>query len=443
MRSAFRRFLTEWRHPTFLPISIGGIFLAGIALGAIFFSGPVAVIATITFGVGCWLLLFITTLKLDTSRRESAIVTQELDGFIAHLRHPIVFYDPNITILRINRAAEQLFQINAAEIVGKRLEPSAARNPHLKTFTQLLFPSLAPSVVELSEAGMWPQVVVIATEDPHAEFLTTLHRVIDQGGAVVGFLKLIEDRTREQEILKSKTEFITVAAHQLRTPLTAMQWLIDNLAAAGSNSDAPELRDGLAELRALSDRTLKITNDLLDAARIEEGKFGYRFEDTDVIALIRRAIQAVHSIAKENQIRVYFSPPPEPRILRVDPTRIETALTNMLDNAIKYNTQNGTVTVLVTDEPEAGMVRVSVEDTGIGVPKDEMGALFTKLHRGSNAQEVQPNGSGLGLYIAKNIIERHGGTIGLTSTLGRGSVGWFTLPIDPARIPSGADGVMV
>ena len=191
----------------------------------------------------------------------------------------------------------------------------------------------------------------------------------------------------------------------------------------------------LDEMTKLADRTLKITNDLLDAAKIEEGKFGYNFERVDVINTLRAVIEEAQPIASQVNIVLKLSPHEKIVELYCDPNRISMAFANILDNAIKYNVDGGTVIVRTEAFRDKPYIKVIVEDTGIGVPPDEVGKLFNKLHRGSNVTRQAPNGSGLGLYITKNIIERPGGTVGVTSVLNRGSIFWFTLPTDPSLVP--------
>ncbi len=429
-------FIAHWHTRAYLPVTVGLVFTAlSVAVALLGLPSTLSATLIAACSLGLWIILLMVHGGLVEAQRRASFSSREIDEFLEHLKHGVVSYDPNFTVRRLNPAAEQLLGVRAAEVVDTVIEPSAARNPHLARLARVLFPSLAPAAIELSDAGAWPQVVSIVLEEPHAEYTTTLHRITDPLGNVVEFLKLIEDKTREQEILRSKTEFITVAAHQLRTPLTAMGWLIDNI--ASGTPPSPELNEGLRGLRELSDRTLKITNDLLDAAKIEEGKFGYSFEDADLIGIVKTIVHEASSAAKQYKIGVFFSPPSRDTfIIRMDPSRIGTVLANFLDNAIKYNIENGRVTVSVEDLSAQSIARVVIEDTGIGIPQEDVGKLFAKLYRGSNAAVAQPNGSGLGLYIAKNIIRRHGGDVGIESTMGRGTTVWFTLPTDPSKIPA-------
>lgn len=400
------------------------------------FSGGVLASIFVALSLASVLLLsFLSGRSLAASRSLEWARQRELSALIENLKDGVIMYTPDFVILSMNTAAERLFGVSVAEAVGMTVDPSMVKNPHLRTFAQVLFPSLAPSVAQLSETNAWPQVVSITLEDPRLELTTTLHRMSDSTGTLIGFLKIIHDQTHEQSVLKTKSEFISVAAHQLRTPLTAMKWASENLTKLEENAN-PEVTELVRQIAQLSERSMRITNDLLDASKIEEGRFGYSFEDTDLVVFVTKVLQEVSVLAKEYKTRLFFDPPANvlPSV-SIDVSRIGTVLSNFLDNAIRYNTENGEVVVSMAQTPDGKFVRISVRDTGIGVPENEAGKLFQKLQRASNALTVEPNGTGLGLYIAKNIVERHGGTVGFDSVEGRGSTFWFTLPLDPSLIP--------
>ncbi|MBI3088996.1 MAG: ATP-binding protein, partial [Candidatus Colwellbacteria bacterium] len=136
------------------------------------------------------------------------------------------------------------------------------------------------------------------------------------------------------------------------------------------------------------------------------------------------------------EVELYFDKGKETTInTMIDAGRLGLAISNLLDNAIKYNVKNGTVTVKIERLTDKPYLQVSIKDNGIGIPPEEAPKLFTKFFRSENAARIETEGSGLGLYITKNIIERHGGAIWAESILGRGTTFYFTLPLDPKLIP--------
>lgn len=393
----------------------------------------IALTAIIFFGIG--IAIVNNTLRLARLSIQTGSSQEELDAVINNLPDGVIIYNPDFKILLFNKAAEGIFQISKNDVLGKYVDPSLVQNPRFKILTQALFPSLAPSIVQLSELNTWPQQVNITLEDPKLELVTILHRIVNSQGKLTSFLKITKDWTREKNILKSKDEFINIAAHQLRTPLTAIRWGLENLKNLTAK-DSPEIKDLVLQTFQISERALKITNDLLDVSKIEEGRFGYDFEDSDFITITENVINAVLPVAKQYGVIVQFmTREKKPLTLHVDVSRITTAFLNLLDNAIKYNIKGGTVTVSIEKLQNAPFIKVTIADTGVGIPPDEIKKLFQKLYRGSNVAQLEPNGSGLGLYITKNIIKRHGGDITVSSTLNRGTTFTFTLPTDPERIP--------
>jgi len=201
-----------------------------------------------------------------------------------------------------NKTAENIFNIKKEQVVGQRFGPERAGEPNYKILTQTMFPSLAPTVVRHSEAGAYPQVIDISF--PGQELRVSTDRLTDMGGRVLGFVKLVQDRTREVELMRSKSEFITIAAHQLRTPLTAVNWIFEGFAKSEvlPKDDLELAKNGLTATRKL----LKIVNDLLDVSKIEEGRFGYNFEQTNLVGFISELLKNAQAEAKEYGIKLYF-----------------------------------------------------------------------------------------------------------------------------------------
>jgi len=378
-------------------------------------------------------IILINNLRLARLNLEIKIERNELMSIISNLRDGVIAYDPNFKILIFNQAAEQIFNLQNKDIVGQYFNPERAQEKRFKLISQIIFPSLAPTVVRRSEPGAYPQVVDISFDEPEIELRVATDRIIDPKGQLLGFVKLVHDRTREIELLRSKTEFIAVASHQLRTPLTGIHWVFESLAKKNLEASQKELVDkGLEASVKLS----KIVNDLLDVSKIEEGRFGFQFENVNIIAFLEELIKDVGPSAQQFNIKFYFKKPTEQSIvLSVDAQKLSMAVSNLIDNAIKYNVPNGEITLGVERVKDQPYVQISIKDTGIGIPADQINKLFTKFFRAENVSSAHPDGTGLGLYIAKNIIKRHGGEIWAESEINRGSTFYFTLPTDPKLIP--------
>lgn len=289
-------------------------------------------------------------------------------------------------------------------------------------------------MVSRSEAGKYPQVLDLAFEDPVADFRVTATPLFSEKGESTGFLKIIRDRTRELTVLRSKNEFVTVASHQLRSPLTNITWALETLS---KDETLSESNRSIASQALLGGKQLLgIVEDLLVISRIEDGRFGYAFEPVNLADFIAGILGTVLPRVNQLGIKLYFDKPADPLPpIMTDSTKLTMAMQNLLDNAFRYNVENGEVTVKIEVVPGKPYVKVSVKDTGIGLPTEEAHKIFTKFFRAENAMKTQVEGSGLGLYVAKNIIQAHGGQMGFESELGRGSTFYFTLPTDPSLVP--------
>lgn len=374
-------------------------------------------------------VIFASNLRLARSNWEVKVERNQLQDVVENLKDGLIVYDLQFKIKIFNKAAEAIFNVTGKEILGQYFNPGFVQNPKYRLLAQAIFPSLAQASRRLSETNVWPQIVDLSFENLALRVITS--RVDDPGGRLLGFFKIIQNRTREKELLQSKSEFITVVAHQLRTPLTGISWALETL---NKDSDLKaESKQIIDETYLSVQRLTKIVSDLLDVAKIEEGKFGYQLENVNLTEFASDILASADLVAKEFGVKLYFEKPAEPIVVRIDSLKLGMVFNNLLDNAIKYNVENGEVAVKIQKLPDKPFVQVSVKDTGRGIPSEEINKLFKKFYRSGDVSSTV--GSGLGLYIAQNIIRRHGGEIWAESALGRGSVFCFTLPTDPKLIP--------
>lgn len=357
-----------------------------------------------------------------------------LDTIVDSLLDAVIAFDEQFTMVVFNKSAELLFGLQAAEVLGKRFDVVfMQQNQRYTLLSQIMYPSLAPVMVERSEPGEGLHMVDITFENPYLELRIVTVPMASETGAPTGTIKIIRDLTRQIQLLKSKNEFITVASHQLRTPLTAINWVFQEVTKPGVDEAqrVELLKTGAAATAKLS----KVVNDFLDIAKIEEGKYGYEYQEADIVPFITRAVEAAQLLAKQYRIAVYFEKPKGEVRVSMDAPKIGIVLSNLIDNAIKYNVENGSVTVRIRPVADKPYVEISVEDTGVGVSPEDINKLFTKFFRAENTMKIATEGSGLGLYLARNIIEQHGGKMWAESSLGRGTKIYFTLPTDMSLVP--------
>ncbi|HLC49153.1 MAG TPA: HAMP domain-containing sensor histidine kinase [Candidatus Andersenbacteria bacterium] len=247
--------------------------------------------------------------------------------------------------------------------------------------------------------------------------------------------KIIE-RTKEltfanerlTELDKVKTEFISVAAHQLRTPLTAIKWIFSLLTDEDSANLTTEQRGLIMKGNESNERMIALINDMLAVTRIESGKVQYHFKLIHIEELIDSVILDFTGLAHKRNVNLSFEKPPtQLPYINADQEKIRSVIQNLIENAITYTKDGGHV--VLRAEREQDILKVSIQDDGIGIPKQQQSSIFNKYFRADNATRVQTDGSGLGLFITKKAIEKHGGTINFKSILDKGSIFYFTLPL--------------
>ncbi len=380
-------------------------------------------------------IVMANALQVGGANAASRAERYQLESIVKNLKDGVIAYDQSFKILVFNKAAEEICGVKSDEVLGQAftLKIKEQMRSHYRILLTILFPALAPVVIRRTEPGVYPQIADFSFAEPPLELRVYTHQIIDEDGQLAGFIKVIRDRTRELTLLRSKSEFLTIASHQLRTPLTGVSWAWENLKTEPLTETQTQLvQTGMDATKQL----IRIVEDMLDVAKIEEGRFGYEFRELNLVELIEEIVGEASLLARKQQINVYLERPKytEYRI-RGDAAKLGTALGNLIDNGIKYNVPGGKVVVQISETPNQPYVQVSVKDTGAGIPEEDAKKLFTKFFRGENVKKFQVNGSGLGLYIVKNIVRRHGGKIWAESTPGRGSTFHFTLPTDPNLIP--------
>ncbi|MDP2736977.1 MAG: HAMP domain-containing sensor histidine kinase [bacterium] len=243
------------------------------------------------------------------------------------------------------------------------------------------------------------------------------------------------NQNRSEMISKLKSEFISIAAHQLRTPLSAINWVLDMIIKGDVGSINKDQNDLLDKANESNKRMISLVDDLLNVTKIEEGRFGYVFSASDMVEVIKRLIIDSSLMAKKMQVEVIFNEPKAklPQV-RLDNNKIKIAINNLIGNAIKYSKPGGKV-IISAKFYKNHYIEVVIKDQGIGIPKSNLGSLFTKFFRASNAVKKQTEGSGLGLFISKNIILNHGGKIWAESKENIGSTFHFTIPTEVDLLP--------
>lgn len=231
-----------------------------------------------------------------------------------------------------------------------------------------------------------------------------------------------------QRLDEAKDEFISMASHQLRTPLTSIKGYLSMLIEGDMGTVSKEQKQVLSEAFMSSERMVRLISDFLNVSRLQTGKFVIEKRPVDLAQLVQHEINSLKPNAAAREQKFVYKTPKNIPIMELDESKIQQVVMNFADNAIYYSKDAGTITVTLKKTKD-GFVEFTVKDQGIGVPEKERAQLFNKFFRATNARRARPDGTGVGLFLAKKVIDEHKGQIIFESKEGKGSTFGFRLPL--------------
>ncbi len=345
-----------------------------------------------------------------------AIITNFSDG--------ILVFDQENNLLLVNPEAERYFDIEEKEIIGK----SITEIGQISNFKKII------DLIGLEIKEVFRKEIIL--KDNLILEVSTIEMVSD--GERTGALIVLHDISREKMVERIKTEFVSIAAHQLRTPISAVKWTLKMLLDGDLGEITKEQKEFIKKTYQSNERMISLINDLLNITRIEEGRYLYKPVLSDFEGIVDFVIKSIQQEISRKKIILKFEKPKTkiPKI-PLDVEKMKLAVQNLIDNAIKYTPLGGEINVLLDlikfDDKKGKDIVFSVKDTGVGIPQDQHSRVFDKFFRGANVVRMNTEGTGLGIFIVKNIIEAHGGKIWFESEENKGTTFYFSLPVKEER----------
>lgn len=349
---------------------------------------------------------------VDAARRKAEGESNKTLSIINNFTDGLLVFDKENKLSLINPQAEIFFNLRKEDIVGKSISELSSFSA-LKALVNLIDEEIKQ--VFRKELKIGDNFILEVTTIPTM--------VVEEK---LGAMVVLHDVTREKLVEKLKSEFVSLSAHQLRTPLSAIKWSISLLKESMKESEALLLIDKIFQA---NERMISLINDLLNVTRIEEGRYIYRIKPMDIKKIIETRIEAVTDMARTKNIKIEFEPSKDIPMAVADEEKISICIQNLIENAVKYDKPKGNISISLNYNKDKKQILFSIKDNGIGIPKEEQKRVFSKFFRSANAMREETEGSGLGLYIAKNIIEAHNGKIWFESKQKKGTTFFFTLPI--------------
>ena len=349
----------------------------------------------------------IKTLALSQQARTSSLDAKraELAAVLDRMTDGVLIADAGGKITLANPAAESLFE---------------AKNTIGHTVVEVIRQHKLVEAWRRSRENGQPQEESVELP-AHRQFLQLVVLPDQQTG---GSLLLVQNLTRVRRLETVRRDFISNVSHELRTPLASLKALTETLR-DGALEDPKAAHRFLGRIETEVDALTQMAQELLELTRIESGQVPLEFKAIPAASLLRSAADRMRAQAERAGLVIRLGTPQDLTDVRVDPSRLEQVLVNLIHNAVKFTPPGGEV--VLSSQAEGEVVRFAVRDTGVGIPVDELERIFERFYKADRARSG--GGTGLGLSIARHIVEAHGGRIWAESEEGRGSTFYFTIPV--------------
>lgn len=355
-------------------------------------------------------------------RRLDAILEGSADG--------VMILDPSLRVTKFNQALARLSGWSAAKAIGQQHDDVIVLRNKRAGMTLAEAAAGGWPLVTRSSAGLMVSGPLYVEGDlqrrdgSRVSVGITYAPLFDREGRLVNLIADLRDITRFREADELKDTFISIISHELKTPVALIKGYAGTLRREDAQWDPPTVRQSATIIEEEADRLTRLIDNLLDASRLQAGGLKLNRGDVAIDALARRLVDLFQTQSPQHRLSADF-PSPFP-VVQGDAARLEQVLSNLIGNAIKYSPGGGSIRVSGRATPDA--VEITVSDEGIGIPVEEQSRIFERFYRVDDALSRRTQGSGLGLYIAKAIVEAHGGRIRADSTPGRGTAFSFSLP---------------
>ncbi|MBI4087033.1 PAS domain S-box protein [Candidatus Kaiserbacteria bacterium] len=378
---------------------------------------------------------------LEVERSVLAEAKAKDEAMLASIGDGVIVVDPVGNITFMNRTAQDLLGWKDTECVGKSLFEIVPMENETGDAVEMRARPLAVASASAGAPVKGGRVSVaspgrsaapryyIRKDKTRFPVAVTVAPVVLKR-RLLGAIEVFRDITKEREVDRAKSEFVSLASHQLRTPLTTVNWYSEMLLKDAVGNDSEKRKEYLEKIHAGSERMVTLVNTLLDVSRIELGTLMVDWKHVSLVELLEDVVGEQRPQFEERKITVTTTFPKDIPAIETDSNLLRTVFQNLLSNAIKYTAPGGHVDVSVSVDADDGTA-VVFSDTGYGIPKKDHDKIFTKMFRADNIKTKGAEGTGLGLYIVKSVLAALGGTIRFESEENAGTT--FSVRLPPAK----------
>lgn len=352
----------------------------------------------------------------------------KLQTILASIGDGLVLIDSEYKIALVNAKATEIFKISLADLLGKDLR-EVVKLYRNKTYVEPeKWPIEEVFLTKNAVSSTMEDNFTILTKGREVEFPISFS-IAPLTGRLTGAVIVIRDASRDRELDEAKSGFISVASHQLRTPLTSIRWYSEMLLSEDAGALNDSQRDFMNEIHGGAERLYQTVDLLLGISRVESGKLKLERTHIDLGMFTGEISRELASQIDMKNLSLSVVPPNrEPVIVWLDSLTLRQVILNLVSNAIRYTNEHGIIEVKWWLSDDGREVVYMVHDNGIGIPESERGRIFSKFFRAENARAQVPDGSGLGLALVKDLVESWGGRVWFESLPGQGTTFFFTVP---------------
>lgn len=374
--------------------------------------------------------------RLKDAYRRQAIAQQRDEAMLSSMGEGLIAIDGDGNIAFINRVAAELLSLPSQEaVVGKPVHQVYSLYGNEGKADKPLPREERPSYIAMHTGTALVGLYVLVKPDQTKHILNITANPVKLNDQVIGAITVMRDVTKEKEVDRMKTEFISLASHQLRTPLSAIKWFSEMLVSGDVGELKPDQLEFAHNIADSTERMIDLVNALLNISRIESGRIMVDPKPTDLKELVNGITNDLKAKTEEKQQNMVISVHDDLPKINLDPRLTGQVYMNLLTNAIKYTPKGGEISVFISRKGDDIISQVA--DNGYGIPKEQQGRVFQKFFRAANAVKVETDGTGLGLYLIKAIVESSGGKIWFKSEEGKGTTFWFSMPVSGMKQKEG------
>ena len=364
---------------------------------------------------------------------------EQLNAILSSMAEGLIAIDNERRIILMNQAAGILLRTAPPEAAGQEIKQILAvyRDNQPLAYQDLPIEK-AITERDIISIGLLDNLSVKAKNGRLFPIAMTIAPLLAKG-EISGAIILFRDITKDREIDQAKTEFVSLASHQLKTPLSAINWYSEMVLEEEVGPLNEKQKEYLKNLYDANRRMVELVNSLLNVSRIDLGAFAVEPAPTDFSAVADEVLTELKPQIGLKKLRLDKEYDKQVPSINADPKLLRIIFQNLLSNAVKYTAPNGVIGLALKKEGDNVLIRVT--DTGYGIPAADQGKIFTKLFRADNVRDKEAEGTGLGLYIVKAVVEAGGGRIWFDSLEGRGTSFFITLPLVGMKKKAGTRGL--